>query len=164
MGQTAYSKFLIMFVMIIVSFLFGFGYIYWEDLKDELSDWGEGKPRAENVLQDVDLPEPGKFLLRPRFNDIHRVKTSPLKLDSVEADGVHVSFVLNNLGGGNDYPDLKVSVLNESHQLVRSILLSPAMYKHGTRLRSESIQLTIPVRPGESSVSVEPFYAGKDAS
>ena len=92
------------------------------------------------------------------FNDIRQVVVRNLQVEAFNVHDADISFLLSNTGADNDFPSLRVYLLDATRRPLREIEFSPDDYVHTTSFKAERIKLNIVLRARESSFTVEPFY------
>ena len=98
------------------------------------------------------------FRLDLELNDIRKVTVRNLQVGASNGHDADISFLLSNRGGDNDFPSLRIYLLDAKRKPLREIELSPDDYVHSTSFRAERIQVNVVLRDRESSFTVEPFY------
>ena len=98
------------------------------------------------------------FRLDLEFNDIRQVIVRNLQVGASNGHDADISFLLSNRGGDNDFPSLRIYLLDAKRKPLREIELSPDDYVHSTSFMAERIQVNVVLRDRESSFTVEPFY------
>lgn len=144
--------------IVILCFVVAFVIFMWPDLKDFGHDWiYDYSPTKDELMSHGDLGSIRGFTLRPERNDVKLLYISELNVVAIKAGVVQVTFYLRSRGE-NDYPSLRVKLVNSGHNLNRVVVLASNEYSHGNKLRSEKISLTVPTMQGEKGMIIEPFY------
>lgn len=144
--------------IVILCFVVAFMIFIWPDLKDFGHDWMyDYSPTKEELMPPGYLESIHGYTLRPERNDAKLIHISELNVVAVKADGVQVTFYLRSRSE-NDYPSLRVKLVNAGHNTTRVVVFTSNEYSHGNKLRSEKISLIVPTMQGEKGMIIEPFY------
>jgi hypothetical protein len=139
-------------------------WIFRTEMRERALDYSFSDRPAEDRVPNSETIKAGGYRLRPLSNDPVRVLISGMQVNSVDSQGVHVTFVLANAGGDQSYPHLRVTMLDASNRSVRSLVIDPAGYKHGQRMSRETISLTVVPRAGEQGLKIDPVYPEAEAA
>ena len=101
------------------------------------------------------------FSLSPERNDVRFIQVSELKSGEPTTIGTPVQLLLTNKGDSNDFPSIKVILLNSAKQIVREQNFGPTDYQHSDKFESEEIHLLVNLNPNERSFTVKPYYEDK---
>lgn len=134
-------------------------YVFRAEFAESFVESISSNPNAlRRTVQDKELPETPRLMLRPSMNDIEFVKVSGLKAGPATRAGNSVSFTLENYGDNNHFPSLKIILLDRHGRPLRELVYSSADYQHPDRFEQHEVQLIVQLRPGESGFTVKPFY------
>lgn len=149
------------FFLFVALLLAVFCTMFWRELSEKAAD------TTVNVIGDqVDSGTPlsgnldsitGSRLDLER-NDIHKVSVQNLQVGARNGRDVDVSFLLINKGGSNEFPALRVHLLDARRKALRQIEVMPEEYSHTDVFTTGRIQLHVVLRENEVSFTVEPFY------
>lgn len=96
----------------------------------------------------------------PLTNNIHRIAITELQANKQTNQSIDIAFLLTNQGGDNAYPALRVYLFDKSGKATRRLEISYDQYAHGTTLKKERINLSVPLLAGETAFDVKPYYPG----
>lgn len=154
--KSPFFKYFLILALVVVTFCS----IFWREISESAGDAvADISGQTVNSDKRVDplWPITG-FKLELERNNIKRVSAGDLQVLGRDGNEVSVSFLLTNQGGSNDFPALRLHLLNAQKKAVRWIELTPDDYEHSSSFSSERIKLNLSLRAGESSFTVEPFY------
>ena len=137
------------------------GALFWPELCDAVADryeqfWGEA-PDASQFLRDDAHVRPGFLLIQER-NDTRNLSIQNLQVGAHVGMQAAVSFDLINRRGDNDFPALRLYLLNAQGQEVRRLDITANEYRHPDVFKTSTITLNLALRAGEVSYTVAPFY------
>ena len=135
--------------------------IFWREVVEKSRDvTGRliGEPLTSEKSLSGDLTSISGFRLDLERNDIRKIFVRDMQVDSKNGRDAEVSFLVTNTGGVNDFPSLRVHLLDAQRKALRQIEFSPDEYMHSAIFRAERIQINVVLQSGESSFTVEPFY------
>lgn len=113
---------------------------------------------VKRPLKDQDLAAIKGYELRSERNDSQLIRVSSLRPGPRSAAGISLSFVMTNEGENNDFPSVRVYLVNGDGKTVREAVFSAADYSHGEKFEQQDVNLTLILRPGETGFTVKPFY------
>ena len=98
------------------------------------------------------------FEVEPEQNNPRLIQVKDLKLVGLNNHQLSISFDLINAGIFNQYPALKIISFDRDHQALGQTIFASGDYIHGTKFRSEVINLRFSFPAGATSIEVSPFY------
>ena len=135
--------------------------IFWQETLDGMKGgisyfWSKGVTMEQMLYSDI--PKVKKLIEVSERNDIYQIKISDIKI--VEHASVSVTLSLHLVSGsaGNNFPELRVVVLSSNGEQLRVVKVSSSEYGHGMEVGSDMVEIQVPIRPGDSSFEITPFY------
>ena len=131
--------------------------VFWQEISEATGGFMEDQAVFEKLPGNDLQAIIGARLDRER-NDIRKISVRNLQVGERSGQDVEMSFLLTNKGGINDYPALRVHLLDRQHKVIRYLEVSAEDYNHADFFTAERIKLNVTLRTGEASFTVEPFY------
>ena len=157
MTDNKFTKYLLLFAALVLVVLA----MFWRELVDSVKEevtavWSSDA--VQEPMHDSDFSRIRGVRFEVEHNNIGQIQVGDLIIVGRSDSAVVLSVRLNSSSSGNDYPGLHVTVLSTGGAQIRSIDIGPSEYAHGSALSSETVELHIPIRPGDASFAVSAFY------
>lgn len=98
------------------------------------------------------------FRLVSEINDLNQIRIQNMRSGVAANGSIDVFFDLVNLEGQNQFPSLRVFLMNPYGRTLRTLEFSANEYKHGSIFQSETVTLTLHLAADEAKFTVSPFY------
>lgn len=115
----------------------------------------------KGTLSDSAIIHNDHFILRPERNDSGFIQVSNFTSGTPSSLGTPINFEMTNVGDSNDFPNIKVFLVNYSGKIVRIVKFGSNDYQHSDKFEIEKIQVLISLNPGETKFTVQPYYEQK---
>lgn len=145
---------------LVFSLVIGGLMVFWPEISETWASsangiYSEGSVTAQ--LPVANTEEITGFRLGSMADIVPAVSVDNQRTRLASAGHIELAFTLRSARATQDYPSLRVVLFN-GNQVVRTLVYSPAKYRHGEMLTEEAISIDIPIRPGENGCTVQPFY------
>lgn len=134
---------------------------FFAQMRDVAVDWYSGNTGMP-TLEDSELSgvRAVKFLERDQI--IGNVTVSGLRVVSAANGYATIGMTLASSEPTSLYPGLRI-YLQANHQTVRTLIIGPSGYEHGTTLVSEPVNVSIRLQPGETGFTASAYYGAGGA-
>jgi len=146
-------KYIIMSVVITLTIMA----MFWQELVETYTDRTSNNVVLEQ-MRDVDMPYIREVLVERERNNINQIKIEDITVVGHSDSSVKLSVRLSSISANNDYPALRVTVLSRTGEKLRASEIEPSDYVHGRVVDSEPVEIHVPIRPGDASFEIVPFY------
>jgi hypothetical protein len=135
--------------------------MFWQELVETLTD-GTSSILSKDVvfeqMRDVDKPSVREVRFERARNNINQIQIGDITVVGHSDSSVKLSVRLSSISANNDYPALRVTVLSRTGEKLRASEIEPSDYVHGRVVDSEPVEIHVPIRPGDASFEIVPFY------
>ncbi|CAE6842433.1 hypothetical protein [Paraburkholderia aspalathi] len=132
--------------------------VFFQQVRAVSSDWLSPSSAGQPMLVDSDLGSIKEIKFVDESASIARVTVGELTVISHEGGSVLVGIKLRSSAPTSAYPSLRI-FLKSGTRTVRTLVLGPTEYAHGSSLTSEQVRIPISLHPGESSFTAQAFFA-----
>jgi hypothetical protein len=122
------------------------------------TEWVSSADAGQPTLLDSDLGSISEVRFVDEAANIAQVKVGKLAVISHDGNNATIGIKLISSAPTSVYPSLRI-FLKSGARTVRSVLLAPTQYAHGSNLTSEEVRIPLSLQAGESGFTAQAFYA-----
>ena len=134
---------------------------FWRELVDTATDdvstlWSTSI--EQEPMRNANFTQIKEVRFEGERNNLAQLQVEDLNIVKRSDSAVTLSVRVASRTSGNDFPYLRVAVLSHAGTTLRTIDFAPSEYTHSTELSSNTIELPIQLKSGDSSFAVSAFY------